>query len=159
MAIASPCNASGLAQQPQTFAFEHGLSTAAYAQLGKQVMQVPLDGGLGQMHRLGDIAIRQPGRYEPQDFSFSMANILIFIETFRVDRQSPALFAKRFSDTLPGGCSFGLGTFPSIPERQQPQSIVLKQPAIAALPSFLQRRTQQREGFFAVTFASVRHRK
>ena len=77
-----PQHFSGLAQQPQAFALQYRLSTATYPQLGEKVMQVPFDGGLRQVHRLGNVAIRQSSGDKAQNFPLSMANILIFIENF-----------------------------------------------------------------------------
>ena len=56
--------ASSLIEQAHAFTFEYRLGAAAHPQLGEQVMQVPLDGGLRQMHGLGNIAIRQASCHE-----------------------------------------------------------------------------------------------
>lgn len=84
------------------------MRSALHTQLGEQVVQVPLDGGFRQVHRLRDIAVRQARRHQPQDFPFAMANILIFIETFRVHGELPALLAEQVGQPLPGRGTLGL---------------------------------------------------
>lgn len=73
---------SSLAQQSQALALQYRLCTAAHTQLGEQVVQVPFDRGLRQMHRLGDVTVRQTSRDKAQNLPLTMANILIFIESF-----------------------------------------------------------------------------
>lgn len=88
-----------------------------------------------------------------------MANILIFIETFRVHGELPALLAEQVGQPLPGRGTLGLRFPPAFPHRQQPQRVVLEQPAVAEIPGFLERGEEQADGFFAVTFLPIRHRK
>ncbi|MCY1531257.1 hypothetical protein D9M68_664770 [compost metagenome] len=122
-------------------------------------MQVPLDGGFRQVHRLGDIAVGKAGGDIAQDLPLAMANVLIFIESIRVNREPAALLAKALGHALPGARALRLGGAPGVPERQQTERVVLEQAAVTAVPGFFQGVLEQGEGFFAVTSAPIRHRK
>ena len=90
-------------------------------------------------------------RHQPQDFPFAMANILIFIETFRVHGASgTARGAGR--PALPGRGTLGFRFPPAFPHRQQPQRVVLEQPAVAEIPGFLERGEEQADGFSLLPF-------
>ena len=80
-----------------------------------------------------------------------MANILIFIETFRVHGELPALLAEQVGQPCQAAARLGSASS-SFPNRQQPQRVVLEQPAIAEIPGFLERGEEQADGFSLLPF-------